>query len=55
MLSRIGSPNTLKEILRGYIGDINSNQIYNSHEDINLFNLFKFFGKAFDKTFGEII
>ena len=52
MLSGIGSPNTLKEVLRGYTGDINSNQIYNSDDKINLFNLFKFSGKAFDKTFG---
>ena len=28
MLSGIGSPNTLKEVLRGYTGDINSTQIY---------------------------
>ena len=52
MLSGIGSPNTLREVLRGYTGDINSNQIYNSDDEINLFNLFKFSGKAFDKTFG---
>jgi len=52
MLSGIGSPNTLKEVLRGYTGDINSNQIYNSQNKINLFNLFKFSGKLFDKTFG---
>ena len=52
MLAGIGSPNTLKEVIRGYTGDINSNQIYNSKDEINLFNLFKFSGKAFDKTFG---
>ena len=52
MLSGIGSPNTLKEVIRGYTGDINSNQIYNSQNKINLFNLFKFSGKLFDKTFG---
>ena len=52
MLSGIGSPNTLKEVLRGYTGDKNSNQIYNSQDTINLFNLFKFSGKLFDKTFG---
>ena len=52
MLSGIGSPNTLKEVLRGYTGDKNSYQIYNSQDQINLFNLFKFSGKTFDKTFG---
>jgi len=52
MLSGIGSPNTLKEVLRGYTGDKNSNQIYNSQDEINLFNLFKFSGKLFENTFG---
>ena len=52
MLSGIGSPNTLKEVLRGYTGDKNSYHIYNSQDQINLFNLFKFSGKTFDKTFG---
>jgi len=52
MLSGISSPNTLKEVLRGYTGDISSKQIYNSEDEINLFNLFKFSGKLFDKTFG---
>tara|TARA_B100000212_G_C27298501_1_gene500471 strand:- start:254 stop:994 length:741 start_codon:yes stop_codon:yes gene_type:complete len=53
MLSGIGSPNTLKEVLRGYAGDKSSNQIYNSQDEINLFNLFKFSGKLFEKTFGN--
>ena len=52
MLLGIGSPNTLREVLRGYTGDISSNQIYKPHDEINLFNLFKFSGKSFDKTFG---
>ena len=52
MLVGIGSSNTLKEVLRGYTGDKNSNQIYYSQDEINLFNLFKFSGKLFDKTFG---
>ena len=52
MLSGIGSPKTLKEVLRGYTGDINSNQIYKPEDEINIFNLFKFSGKLFDKTFG---
>ena len=52
MLSGIGSSGTLKEVLRGYTGDKKSNRIYNSQDEINLFNLFKFSGKLFDKTFG---
>ena len=51
MLLGIGSPKTLKEVLRGYTGDINSNRIYNSQDEINLLNLIKFSGKLFDKTF----
>ena len=53
MLSGIGSPKTLKEVFRGYTGDMNSNQIYNSEDEINLFNVFKFSGDLFDKTFGR--
>ena len=53
MLSGIGSPKTLKEVLRGYTGDMKSNQIYNSEDEINLFNIFKFSGDLFDKTFGK--
>ena len=53
MLSGIGSPNTLKEVLRGYTGDKNSNQIYKSQDRINLFDLFKFSGKLFERTFGN--
>ena len=52
MLSGIGSSSTLKEVLRGYTGDKKSNQIYNSQDEINLFNLIKFSGKLFEKTFG---
>ena len=51
MLLGIGSPKTLKEVLRGYTGDMNSNKIYNSQDEINLLNLIKFSGKLFDKNF----
>ena len=53
MLSGIGSSNTLKEVLRGYTGDKRSYQIYESQDEINLFNIFKFSGKLFEKTFGK--
>tara|TARA_Y100000589_G_scaffold161876_1_gene153809 strand:- start:3476 stop:4216 length:741 start_codon:yes stop_codon:yes gene_type:complete len=53
MLSGIGSSSTLKEVLRGYTGDKNSNQIYREQDHINLFNLFKFSGKLFQKSFGD--
>ena len=51
MLLGIGSPKTLKEVIRGYTGDRNSCKIYNSQDQINLFNLIQFSGKLFDKTF----
>ena len=52
MLSGIGSSSTLKEVLRGYTGDRDSNSIYESNEEISFLNLFKFSGKLFERTFG---
>ena len=53
MLIGIGSSKTLIEVIRGYTGDKDSNQIYNNYDQINLFNFFKFSGKLFDKPFGK--
>ena len=53
MLMGIGSSKTLIEVVRGYTGDRNSNQIYNNSDQINLFNIFKFSGKLFEKPFGK--
>ncbi len=53
MLMGIGSSKTLKEVVRGYIGDKEANQIYNDFDQINLFNFFKFSGKLFEKPFGK--
>jgi len=53
MLSGIGSSNTIREVIRGYTGDRNSNQIYESQDQINLLNIIKFSGKLFEKTFGN--
>ena len=44
---------TIKEVLRGYTGDKYSDQIFDSNEKINLFNIFTFTGNLFNKTFGE--
>ena len=55
MLTGIGSPNTIKEVLRGYTGDVNSKQIFDSKDEINLLNLFKFSGKYLTKPLGAII
>ena len=53
MLSGIGSPMTIKEVIRGYTGDKNSDQIFDNNDQINLFNIFKFSGSLFNKSFGE--
>ena len=38
MLSGINSLKTVKEVLRGYTGDKNANQIFSDKDHINLFN-----------------
>ena len=53
MLMGIGSSRTIIEVLRGYTGDKDANQIYNDSDQINLFNIFKFSGKLFGKPFGK--
>ncbi len=53
MLMGIGSSKTLMEVIRGYTGDKASNQIYYDSDQINLFNVFKFSGKLFEKSFGK--
>ena len=53
MLMGIGSSKTLIEVIRGYTGDKGSNQIYYDFDQINLFNIFKFSGKLFEKPFGK--
>ncbi len=52
MLMGVGSPKTIIEVVRGYTGDRDSNQIYNNNDQINLFNVFKFSGIIW-KPFGE--
>jgi len=53
MLMGVGSSKTLIEVIRGYTGDQDSNQIYDNYDQINLFNFFKFSGKLFEKPFGK--
>ena len=53
MLSGINSLKTIKEVIRGYTGDRNSNQIFYDEDYINLFNLIKFSGVIFKNTFGD--
>tara|TARA_B100000212_G_scaffold75304_1_gene53277 strand:+ start:132 stop:863 length:732 start_codon:yes stop_codon:yes gene_type:complete len=53
MLLGIGSSKTIIEVIRGYTGDKCASQIYNDNDQINLFNIFKFSGKLFGKSFGK--
>ena len=53
MLIGIGSPKTVSEVLRGYIGDRKSNQIFSDNDQITFFNSLSFSGKLFNKTFGK--
>ena len=53
MLSGINSLKTIKEVIRGYTGDRNSNQIFFDEDHINLLNLIKFSGVIFKYTFGD--
>ena len=53
MLMGIGSSKTIIEVIRGYTGDKDANQIYNDSDKINIFNVFKFSGKLFGKPFGK--
>ena len=53
MLSGINSLKTIKEVIRGYTGDRNSNQIFYDEDDINFFNLIKFPGIFFKHTYGD--
>ena len=53
MLSGVNSIGTIKEVVRGYIGDKNAYQIYKDNEKINLFNTINFSGHLFKRTCGE--
>ena len=53
MLMGIGSSKTIIEVIRGYTGDKNSNQIYNNLDQVNLFNFINFSGDLFEKNFGK--
>ncbi len=53
MLSGINSLKTIREVVRGYTGDRNSQQIFFDDDQINLLNLIKFSGLFFKYTCGE--
>tara|TARA_Y100001968_G_C19425572_1_gene754144 strand:- start:1739 stop:2464 length:726 start_codon:yes stop_codon:yes gene_type:complete len=48
MCTGINSRGTINEVIRGYLGDRNANQIYNSDEIIKIGSISLFKGKMFD-------
>ena len=53
MLSGINSFKTIKEVVRGYVGDHNAKQIYSEFDEIEVLKFLKFSGNSFRKVFGE--
>ena len=53
MLSGINSFKTIREVIRGYTGDIKAKQIYSEFEKIDVLKFLKFSGNSFKQIFGE--
>ena len=53
MLSGINSFKTIKEVIRGYIGDRKAKQIYSEYEKIEVLKFLKFSGNSFRQFFGD--
>jgi len=53
MLSGINSSKTIKEVIRGYLGDREANQIYSEFDNIEILKFLKFTGNSFRKVFGD--
>ena len=53
MLSGINSFKTIKEVIRGYIGDSKAKQIYSEFDKIEALKFLKFSGNSFKKVFGD--
>ena len=53
MLSGINSFKTIKEVIRGYLGDRKAKQIYSEFDKIEVLNFLKFSGNSFKKVFGD--
>ncbi len=53
MLSGINSFKTIKEVIRGYLGDRKAKQIYSEFDKIKVLKFLKFSGNSFKKVFGE--
>jgi len=53
MLSGINSFKTIKEVIRGYLGDRKARQIYSQFDKIEVLKFLKFSGNSFRKVFGD--
>ncbi len=53
MLSGINSFKTIKEVIRGYLGDRKAKQIYSEFDKIDVLKFLKFSGNSFKQVFGE--
>ena len=53
MLSGINSFKTIKEVVRGYTGDVKANQIYSEVDNIEVLKFIKFSGNNFRQVFGD--
>jgi len=53
MLSGINSFKTIKEVIRGYLGDRKAKQIYSEFEEIEVLKFLKFSGNSFKQVFGD--
>ncbi len=53
MLSGINSLKTIKEVIRGYVGDRKAKQIYSEIDNIDILKFLKFSGNSFKKFFGD--
>ena len=53
MLSGINSLKTIKEVIRGYTGDLKAKQIYSEFEEIDILKFLKLTGNSFRKLFGD--
>ncbi len=53
MCTGIGSPKTIKEVLRGYVGDLKANQIFSDDDEIVINNKLKFSCRNFSRICGK--
>ena len=53
MLTGINSFETIKEVIRGYTGDLKAKQIYSEFERIDVLKFIKFTGNSFKQVFGD--